>query len=152
MNLAEWTDRLLVTASVLSGLQPVPPPPVSAIPEESLQARVCDSRCLVRGAYIPGAGVLIAETLDIDGDPRDRSVLLHELVHYLQDRAGRFGSEPPCERYVDRELEAYRVQDRYLARYNLALSTPSDYTQWLPAGCHGLPQGDDGPIALDRLP
>jgi len=136
VSIADWTQRLLTTAALL-GHYPTPdrPPHVVTLPQAALAARACDGTCRPRGAYIPGEGVLLLNTLDIDGSPEDRSVLLHELVHYLQDRYGRFAKEPTCDRYADRELEAYYVQDEYLARYNTGLGHAADPANWMPLAC-----------------
>ena len=68
-------------------------------------------------------------------DVRARSVLLHEMVHYLQDLHGRFADSRPCVRFLLREREAYAVQNRYLGRY----SEPRDHGMvaltWNAAGC-----------------
>jgi hypothetical protein len=136
MAVADWVERLLALAALLGGY-PVPdrPPVVSTVSRDDLMATACAGPCLARGAYVPGQGVLILRTLDIDGNPRDRSVLLHELVHYLQDRYGRFATEPACRRYIDREIEAYSVQDRYLSRYNMGINLAGGYSAWMPPGC-----------------
>jgi hypothetical protein len=80
--------------------------------------------------------VLLNAGLDLD-QPRGRSVLLHELVHFLQDRTGRFAELPACERHRLRESEAYAVQNRYLRREGLTpvhLVVPE---RWLGGACAG---------------
>jgi hypothetical protein len=44
-----------------------------------------------------------------------RSVLLHELVHYVQDVSNELAAVRPCERWYRREQEAYAIQKRFLA-------------------------------------
>jgi hypothetical protein len=44
-----------------------------------------------------------------------RSVIVHELVHYLQDIYQRY-PEPTCEHQAAREREAYAWQRAYLNR------------------------------------
>jgi hypothetical protein len=121
MDLTAWLGKLLVTAALLAGYSaPDHPPNLRVLPGAELSARVCNGACPARGAYIAGGGVLLSDGLDMD-DPMDRSVLVHELVHYLQDLSGRFADEPACKRWRDREAEAYAVQDKYLERYNLGV-------------------------------
>jgi len=137
VDLSTWMDRLLAAVTVLGGFSaPDLAPHVTIMPQTELARRVCGAAdCPVRGAYLPETGVLLDSGLNID-DPRDRSVLLHEIVHYLQQLSGRFGQEPLCRRFVLREVEAYSIQDQYLSRYGLGVGN-SDYSlmTWMPPGC-----------------
>lgn len=136
MALREWIERLFATAAVLGGYPPAAPPPlVTVIAQAELSARVCGGSCAVKGAFIPGQGLFIISELGIETDPQDRSVLLHELVHYLQELNGRYADETACNRFRDRELEAYRLQDEYLSRYGLGLSSQAASLEWKPAAC-----------------
>jgi len=138
MDAAAWAAKLVVTAALLGGYPMAPPPPVSIVPGNFLAERFCDGPCTIRGAYVSGEGVLLAASLDIDANPLDRSVLLHELVHFLQDTNRRFAEDGPCDRWRDREIEAYRVQDQYLSRYNLGLGGSVRWAlQARPSGCSG---------------
>lgn len=44
-----------------------------------------------------------------------RSLIVHELTHYLQDISGRFSAED-CNDHLAREREAYSIQRQYLNR------------------------------------
>jgi len=136
MALQEWIERLLATATVLGGYPPAAPsPPVTVIAQSELSARVCGGACAVRGAFIPGQGLFIINALETEASPQDRSVLLHELVHYLQELNGRYANESACDRFRDRELEAYRLQDEYLSRYGLGVSNQTASLEWQPSAC-----------------
>jgi len=136
MALQDWIERLLATATVLGGYPPAAPiPPVTVMTQNELSDRVCGGSCAVKGAFIPGQGLFIIKELEIETDPQDRSVLLHELVHYLQQLNGRYASESACDRFRDRELEAYRLQDEYLSRYGLGVSSLAASLEWQPAVC-----------------
>jgi hypothetical protein len=137
MDVVTWTAKLLVTAALLGGYpQNAPAPPVHVVDRALLMKHFCGSPCTIKGAYLHGQGVLIAASLDIDGNPMDRSVLLHELVHYLQDINGRFRDDGPCDRWKEREIEAYTLQDSYLARYNMGIGGAMESAlQFLPVGC-----------------
>lgn len=145
MDLAAWTAKLLITAALLGGFPPPrQTPKVAIVSAGALAERFCRSHCRPRGAYLPGEGVLLAEGLDLEGNPRDRAVLVHELVHYLQDIAGRYAAEPECERWRDRELEAYHVQDRYLSRYDLGAGNVAAALETEPAVCWArVPAAED---------
>ncbi len=141
MALQEWIGRLIATAAVLGGYPPTPPPSVTVIAQAELSARVCGGACAVKGAFIPGQGVFITTELEVEPDPQDRSVLLHELVHYLQELNGRYANETACDRFRYRELEAYRLQDEYLSRYGLGVSNQTASLGWQPAACLGESSG-----------
>ena len=138
MALQEWIERLLATAAVLGGYPlAAPVPQVTVVAEDELSSRVCRGACSAKGAFIPGQGLFIVNGLEIETDPQDRSVLLHELVHYLQDLNGRYADEAACDRFRDRELEAYRLQDEYLSRYGLGVSNFTGRIEWQPIACLG---------------
>jgi hypothetical protein len=136
MDLAAWTAKLLITAALLGHYAPPRDAPTVVLRSAAvLAARFCAGACRPHGAYLPGEGILLDEALDLDGSPKDRSILLHELVHYLQDTSGRFSGEPECERWRDREIEAYRLQDRYLSRYDLGVGNVAAALEVAPAAC-----------------
>jgi hypothetical protein len=115
--LARLAAELFVTIRLLSGY-PVPDaiPPIHSVPQAELAARVCGQPCAVQGYYLAGEGVFIDQALDVEGDARARSILLHELVHHLQGMSGRFDALPACTGWYARESEAYRIQNEYLQR------------------------------------
>jgi hypothetical protein len=43
-----------------------------------------------------------------------RGILLHELVHFLQQENGAFAERPGCDAWSPREQEAYRIQYEWL--------------------------------------
>jgi hypothetical protein len=150
MTLALWIEKLLGTAIVLGGFNVHPQvPPVTVVPQAELANRACGQPCPVRGAYIAGEGIYLIDTLKID-DPADRSVLLHELVHYLQDVSGRYAQLSPCDSYAAREREAYAAQDDYLSRYGLGLGEWAALLCWHVAGCE--PSGGRAVANAAQLP
>ena len=95
---------------------PVPAvlPDVHVLPLEALQARVCSWACPVKAFYLRGEGVFIEESLNFRNDLKARSILLHELVHHVQNLSGRFDSLPGCAAWNARDREAYEIQNEYL--------------------------------------
>jgi hypothetical protein len=93
-------------------------PPITVISQDEIDKIVCRRPCAVRAAYLPDRGVLLAETLDPINQPLDRSILVHELVHFLQEINHRYSELSPCKRWFHREREAYAVQNQYLYRIN----------------------------------
>jgi hypothetical protein len=93
-------------------------PPISVVTQDELNRVVCKKPCAVRAAYIPDRGVLLTDTLDPINEALDRSILVHELVHFLQEINNRYSDLTPCKRWFQREHEAYAVQNQYLYRIN----------------------------------
>ena len=89
-------------------------PPVHRAPHEKIEQLACGKPCAALAAYRPGEGVYIDEALKPETDIFARSVLLHELVHYLQDVSHELESLRLCERWYRREQEAYAIQKRFL--------------------------------------
>jgi hypothetical protein len=118
-ELAKLSKRLLSDIEYLSPYWASKSlPPIALVTQEEINRVVCKKPCAVRAAYIPDRGVLLAESLDPINTPLDRSILLHELVHYLQEINGRFTELTPCKRWFQREHEAYAVQNQYLYKIN----------------------------------
>ncbi len=93
-------------------------PPIAFVSQHEIDKIVCRKPCAVRAAFMPDRGVLLAETLDPINQPLDRSILVHELVHFLQEINHRYSELSPCKRWFHREREAYAVQNQYLYRIN----------------------------------
>ena len=93
-------------------------PAISMVSQDEINRVVCKNPCAVHAAYLPDRGVLLAENLDPINVPLDRSILVHELVHYLQEINNRYSDLTPCKRWFQREHEAYAVQNQYLYRIN----------------------------------
>ena len=111
--------ELFTAIRLLSGYPaPAELPAVQALPQVEIQRRLCDSRpCRIKAFYHPDWGVVVDETLDFQNNLFDRSILLHELVHHLQKTSGKYEVVASfCVRRISEELEAYAIQNRYLAQ------------------------------------
>lgn len=53
------------------------------------------------------------------------SILLHEVVHHVQEKTGRFGLIPSCDRNLLREVEAYRTQAMWLEQRGGSMRVPT---------------------------
>jgi hypothetical protein len=93
-------------------------PQVQFVRHAEIEAIVCGRPCDARALYLPERGVLIDEGLDPWHDVLARSILLHELVHHLQEEAQTYAHLRACERRWARESDAYAVQNYYLQRHN----------------------------------
>lgn len=94
--------------------RPVALPKVIRVPHERIEAMVCNARCGALAAYRPGQGIYLDERLKPETALFDRSILLHELVHYAQDMSDEHGDMRPCMRWYQREQEAYAIQKIFL--------------------------------------
>jgi hypothetical protein len=113
----ELIPSLLESLNQLSKYpKPARLPAVLRVSRDRLEAIGCAGKkpCGVLAIYRPEAGIYLDERLDPEANLFDRSVLLHELVHYLQDLHGERSDMRPCERWYYREVEAYAIQKQFL--------------------------------------
>ena len=117
--------ELFTTIHLLSGY-PVPEhnPEVNFVPLTTMQGMICkDKPCAVRAFYKPEEGVFVDEKIDVKDDIYSRSVLLHELVHYLQHEEKKCEDlDTPCHRWQAKEVEAYEIQHKYLKKMRVTRS------------------------------
>jgi hypothetical protein len=93
---------------------PKEPPKVYRVPRFEMENYVCGANCRIQAWYKPGDGIFLDESLQPETNLMHRSILLHELVHYFQDTADTYGNRSSCERWFQREIDAYNIQNRYL--------------------------------------
>ena len=89
-------------------------PPVHRVPHEVIEQFACGVPCAALAVYRPGEGIYLDEALEPETNIFARSVLLHELVHYVQDLSSELAEAKPCDRWYRREQEAYALQKRFL--------------------------------------
>lgn len=115
--------------------EPATAPEVQIVPPEFFHEHACGGKeCDVIGWYNDQGIVYFHEDLD-PNSMLGRSIAVHELVHYLQHLSGKYVSNS-CEDSIERELEAYRVQNEYLIAHG------TKPRKVMPAGCNKV--GDDG--------
>ena len=90
-------------------------PPIYRVPHARIEQLACGRECAALAAYRSGDGIYLDDTLKPESNLFARSVLLHELVHYVQDVSKELAAAKPCERWYRREQEAYAIQKRFLA-------------------------------------
>jgi hypothetical protein len=87
-----------------------------------LNRLACKGTCSVLGHYAGGRQIYLDDRLQPLKNLFDRSVLLHEAVHYLQGLEGSHYVDPAdtaddaqkCRLWYQREREAYAIQEAYL--------------------------------------
>lgn len=121
---------LLSWAVTTSGYPaPAVPPEVVAVPHAFFVEHACGGReCKVWGWYAGGRKVYIDDAMDPQNSLLAASVVVHEMVHYLQAVArgddklkpgAAFGKPPSCRQAVDWEYEAYAAQQKYILAYGV---------------------------------
>ena len=130
--MTEIYASLLSWAVTLSGYPaPAEPPVVVIQPHAYFVEHACHGQeCKVLGWYAGGRNVYVDQTLDAESSLFASSIVVHEMVHYLQGvargddalKAGAaFSVAPSCEQSVSWEREAYAVQREYIMRYGAYL-------------------------------
>lgn len=122
-------DLLYVVQAIAAYPNPARPPLVKFVSHVELQEMACEAACDIRGWYAGGSTIYLDDGLDPENSLWDRSILVHEMVHYLQDQAGAFGSLATCQRWLEREDEAYAVQHEWL-RANPPGGPPPAYARF----------------------
>jgi hypothetical protein len=107
-------------AVTLSGYpMPDAPAAIVRVSHNTLVRRACGGReCKVMGWFPPGRQIYIDERLEPEESLLAASIVVHEMVHYLQYRSGGFDAYS-CSKAIDLEREAYAVQREFLVRYGV---------------------------------
>ncbi len=112
---AELLPALVSALDQLSKYRrPVALPEIIRVPHARIEEMVCKAKCAALAVYRPGEGIYLDDKLRPETDLFARSILLHELVHYVQDMSGAHSDMKPCMRWYQREQEAYAVQKVFL--------------------------------------
>jgi hypothetical protein len=90
--MASLMVELFAAIRLVSGYPgPATLPQVHAVPRAEMERDVCGGRaCGVKAYYHPERGVFVDDSLDLQGNAFERSILLHELVHHLQRTTWKF--------------------------------------------------------------
>jgi hypothetical protein len=93
----------------------------------------CSKKCRTLAAYDDLKSTLFvkASVLPINS-ARTESIIMHELVHHIQERMGAFeavdeSSSEICTRQVRREIQAYDIQNLYLMSKGYTEGVPSPF-------------------------
>lgn len=112
---------LLGWAAKLGGyMKPTGRPHVYPITPDEIRRVVClNFACSAVAFFNPATDVIYADDrLRLREDVVAQSYVVHEMVHYLQHVTGKIGDSATlqsCEERMALEMEAYRVQNKFLA-------------------------------------
>ena len=126
--MSNLTTVLLSWAVSLSGYAPPAEEPVIVkVPHAFFVENACDGReCKVYGWYSGGRNLYLDDRLDPETNLLAASIVVHEMVHYLQgvDRndgvpagGAAYQELSTCDDAIALEREAYGVQREYLHSY-----------------------------------
>lgn len=126
----ELYSALLSWAVTLSGYPaPAQMPEVISVPHSFFVANACAGHeCKVYGWYAGGSKLYVDERMDPQAEIVAASVVVHEMVHYLQGisrngglpaKGAAYSENPGCSAAIDMEREAYGVQREFLLRYGV---------------------------------
>lgn len=110
----DWFRSLVVFAAQMGGYEvPADQPEILSVTVEWMSNRACPkhpANCPVLGLYDDKDVIYLRD--DLTDTARDH-VAVHEIVHWLQHRSHKFNLKS-CIDIVDREREAYHVQNLYI--------------------------------------
>jgi hypothetical protein len=114
-----WVESLV--AALLAWIQlstgydlPAASPEIEFVSHQHLVDVLCGgTECSVVGMYLRGDTIYLDDRLDVVKDVHHRSILVHELVHYVQTQSGKFAGLD-CDDWLAQEREAYIVQAKWL--------------------------------------
>ena len=105
-------------AVILSNLHSESVPNVVLMPKQFFVDHVCygNKNCKVAGWFpeTGGENIYVLDSLNLTNEVAD-SIILHEMVHYLQFQNGMF-NDKSCENSLALERQAYGIQKEYLLR------------------------------------
>ena len=112
---------MLSWAMTLTGY-PMPDrlPVVQMVPHKELVSAACNGReCRVLGWFPPGQTIYLDDRLAPAESTYASAVLLHEIVHYLQQESRRYPTPYSCADALAMEHEAYGAQREFFLRYGI---------------------------------
>ena len=96
-------------------------PEVVLVSHLELVHRACaDQECKVLGWFPPGKRIYVDKRLEPLDSTYSSAVIVHEMVHYLQQNSGRFGKASAtgdCQDVLAMEFQAYQAQRDFFTQY-----------------------------------
>jgi hypothetical protein len=117
----ELYAALMSWAITLSGYSaPDQMPEVQSVSHATLVQKACNGReCKVLGWFPPGQTIFVDDRLNAEQSLYASSIVVHEMVHYLQQQSGKYEKPYTCETLITMEREAYAAQREFFIRYGV---------------------------------
>lgn len=135
MNILPITDSMSeVTAGLLLFIQShlglfnsIEPPHIEFMPVAEIVEIACNQPCGDIKGWTPALGntVYLSNELSINRDMFDRSIVLHELVHYVQYKYQLTNMATDCLTWKAREAQAYQLQFLWLQEHKVSFNSLS---------------------------
>ena len=111
-------NALMSWAVLLSGYAvPQKLPDMIQVKHSYLETNACGGKsCNVLGLYDGQNTVYLDDRMKLDS-VAEKSIVVHEFVHFLQKKSGVFGAS--CQDAIAQEREAYAVQQEFLTRHGI---------------------------------
>ena len=120
------TGLLLFIQSQLGLFNPIEPPNVEFLAMADITEIACQQPCgEVKGWTPPGDTVYLSNELRLNQDMFDRSIVLHELVHFAQYKHKLINEPSPCLTWKAREAQAYQLQLMWLQKHKVKYNSLS---------------------------
>ncbi len=112
---------LLFIQSQLGLFNPIEPPHIEFLQAVEIAEIACEQQCGDVKGWTPALSdtVYLNQDLRITQDIFDRSIILHELVHYVQYKYQLTNMPTDCLTWKAREAQAYQMQFLWLHEHHI---------------------------------
>ena len=115
---------LLFIQSQVGLFNPIEPPHIEFLQAVEIADIACEQQCGDVKGWTPALGdtVYLNQDLRIAQDMFDRSIILHELVHYVQFKYQLINMPNDCLTWKAREAQAYELQFLWLREQHVTFN------------------------------
>lgn len=117
---------LLFIQSQVGLFNTIEPPHIEFLQAVEIAELACEQQCGdIKGWTPPGSTVYLNQNLGITQNMFDRSIILHELVHYVQYKYQLTNMATDCLTWKAREAQAYQLQFLWLQEHKVSFNSLS---------------------------
>lgn len=106
-------------SQILNMPLPADPPKISIASAQEIQKAYCkeDESCSVAAITNRDTGEIVLHEGFIPNNLFSVSILVHELVHWVQVKNQWFADQKDCDKWAMQEMQAYHVQAQWLSKH-----------------------------------